>query len=215
MTLNHTATFFHHAVIHKIGLIRRPLLSLLECQEDLEQSCRKTRAMQVSPQSLHWLHTMRLPHGPPCSQGQPAPSSHESPSQQTSKVFSHKTPTGLVSPHFTCEKAESRKQQVRPAPNRKMTRESTAGSPSQLFSLRPAGSRSPSTPQTRGTHTGPLLLMVPDRLPTRDLQDSARCTAPPERPPSSHKEGTTWRRLPTLPHFCQVQLATCHLSDLL
>lgn len=41
LTLNHGATLFPHAVIHKIGVIRLPLLSRLGRHEDLERSCRK------------------------------------------------------------------------------------------------------------------------------------------------------------------------------
>ena len=41
LTLNHRATLFPQAVIHKIGVIRLPLLSRLGRHEDLERSCRR------------------------------------------------------------------------------------------------------------------------------------------------------------------------------
>ena len=41
LTLNHGATLFSHAVIHKIGVIRPPLLSRLGGHGDLERSCRR------------------------------------------------------------------------------------------------------------------------------------------------------------------------------
>ena len=41
VTLNHGATLFPHAVIHKIGVIRLPLLCRLGGHGDLERSCRR------------------------------------------------------------------------------------------------------------------------------------------------------------------------------
>lgn len=49
LTLNHRATLFPQAVIHKIGVIRLPLLSRLGRHEDLERSCRRDRDMLDPP----------------------------------------------------------------------------------------------------------------------------------------------------------------------
>lgn len=106
LTLNHIATFFPHAVIHKIGVIRLPLLPLLKCHEDLEQSCGKTRK-SVTLHSVctgcTWLTRRQELHPE-----EPAPSrAQQSPSQQTGSVFHIGHSPELLLPHITHEEVES------------------------------------------------------------------------------------------------------------
>ena len=98
LTLNHGATLFPHAVIHKIGVIRPPLLSRLGGHGDLERSCRREQRCagpsvappQDAPHSTLPLQTFLLP-------GTPAPTAPlQNPSQQMGRTFSHQTVTGWV-----------------------------------------------------------------------------------------------------------------------
>ena len=60
LTLNHGATLFLHAVIHKIGVIRPPLLSRLGGHGDLERSCRREQRCAGSSVAPPWA----APHSP-------------------------------------------------------------------------------------------------------------------------------------------------------
>lgn len=90
------------------GVRRRPLLSA-GMPSRFRAGLQKDRSnAQLSTACALAAHRVPAPgHRPPKTASPPSP--HRSPKQQISRMFSPQTCTGLVLPHFTCEKAESSK----------------------------------------------------------------------------------------------------------